>query len=149
MGFTWRDHLLSHQALNRRHSIGLILSLSRSAGRPIFSIILCFINPFAKTMFTRDLRDKGAFFKHDELESSLYHPFMVCFGYIDNEDVIEWMLYKSSLATNTDKTRYHKRQCNYLKPLWASVRIQDRNRTPREVLDERPFILSSRRNLTL
>ena len=66
--------------------ITLILNLSRSTGGPIFAMI-CFIDPIFKVMFTRDLRDKSGFcstFEHDE--SSLAYLFIVCFGYIDNED---------------------------------------------------------------
>ena len=68
--------------------IALILNLSRSIGGPIFAIT-CVINSIVSVIFTRDLRDKGAFcstlsnFKH---QASLYHPFIVSFGYIDNED---------------------------------------------------------------
>ena len=65
--------------------IALILNLSRSAGGPIFAIV-CFMKPIIDTMYARELWDKGVFpftFKHDE--SSLY-LFIVCLGYVDNED---------------------------------------------------------------
>ena len=65
--------------------VALILNLSRSTGGPIFAII-CFMKPIVETLYARDLWDKGAFcstFKHDE--GSLY-LFIVCLGYIDNED---------------------------------------------------------------
>ena len=69
--------------------IALISNLSRSAGGPIFAII-CLIKPIVNLVFTSDLWDKGAYiphfrtFKHDD--GSLYHLFIVWFGYVDNED---------------------------------------------------------------
>ena len=65
--------------------IALILNLSRSTGGLIFAII-CFMKPIVDTMYARNLWHNGAFcstVKHEE--GSLY-LFIVCLGYVDNED---------------------------------------------------------------